>query len=237
MPFGDGSVNVVVDPNRAGNNAIHLYLFDEAGRVSDQDFDELTVELSLPSADIGPIERVPFVAGPGHYQVDGSDLSIPGDWTIEVIGRVDRFDQVTAERHRPREPVTPPGRNPMSRTTRAATAGLLGLGRHAAHRRPGRRPRQHRRAEVPAGGFTDGDPHRPPRVRGVADHELAIEIPEAILGVTPRSSPGWDVEVDGAARRAGRGRATASRSPSATPSSPTPPSPATSWPTASALGS
>ena len=97
VPFGDGSVNIVVDPNRAGDNAIHLYLFDEAGRVSDQDFDELTVDLSLPSSDIGPIERVPYVAGPGHYQVDGSDLSIPGDWTIEVVGRVDRFDQVTAE--------------------------------------------------------------------------------------------------------------------------------------------
>lgn len=96
VEFGDGSVNVVVDPNRAGENELHLYLFDEAGRVSTQDFDELTVELSLPSAEIGPLERTPYVAGVGHYQVDGSDLSIAGEWTVELIGRVDRFDQVTA---------------------------------------------------------------------------------------------------------------------------------------------
>jgi copper transport protein len=96
VPFGDGSVNVVVDPNRAGSNELHLYVFDAAGRVSDQPFDDLTVRLSLPSADIGPIEREPFVAGPGHFQVDGSDLSIAGDWTIELVARVDRFDQLSA---------------------------------------------------------------------------------------------------------------------------------------------
>lgn len=96
VEFGDGSVNVVVDPNRAGRNELHLYVFDDAGRVSDQAFDDLTVRLSLPSAEIGPLDREPYVAGPGHYQVDGSDLSIAGDWTVELVGRVDRFDQITA---------------------------------------------------------------------------------------------------------------------------------------------
>jgi copper transport protein len=97
VPFGDGSVNVVVDPNQAGRNEIHLYLFDQAGRVSDEVYDEMTLRLSLPAAELGPLEREPFVAGPGHYQLDGSDLSIPGDWTIEVVARVNRFDQLTAE--------------------------------------------------------------------------------------------------------------------------------------------
>jgi copper transport protein len=96
VDFGDGSVNVVVDPNRAGENEIHLYIYDDAGRVSDTDFDEVTLRLSLPSAQIGPLEREPFLAGPGHYQLDGNDLSIPGDWTIEVVARVDTFDQITA---------------------------------------------------------------------------------------------------------------------------------------------
>jgi copper transport protein len=96
VEFGDGSVNVVVDPNRAGANELHLYVFDDAGRVSDQVFDDLTVRLTLPAAEVGPLEREPYVAGPGHYQVDGSDLSIAGDWTVEVVGRVNRFDQITA---------------------------------------------------------------------------------------------------------------------------------------------
>lgn len=96
VAFGEGSVNVVVDPNRAGQNELHLYLFDEAGRVSDLAFDDLTVRLSLPAAELGPLDREPYVAGPGHFQVDGSDLSIAGDWTVEVVGRFDRFEQVAA---------------------------------------------------------------------------------------------------------------------------------------------
>lgn len=97
VPLGDGSVNVVVDPNRAGPNELHLYVFDEAGRVSGDDFDDVTIRLSLPSAELGPLERELYLAGPGHYQLDGSDLSIAGDWTVEVVARIDRFDQVTAE--------------------------------------------------------------------------------------------------------------------------------------------
>lgn len=96
VALGDGSVNVVVDPNRAGANEIHLYVFDAAGRVSNAAFDEITLRLSLPAAEIGPLERTPFLAGPGHFQLDGSDLSISGDWTIEVVARVDTFDQLTA---------------------------------------------------------------------------------------------------------------------------------------------
>lgn len=96
VTLGDGSVNVVVDPNRAGTNEIHLYVFDADGRVSGDDFSEINVRLSLPSAEIGPLERRPFLAGPGHYQLNGSDLLIAGDWTIEVIARTG-FDQVTAE--------------------------------------------------------------------------------------------------------------------------------------------
>lgn len=97
VPFGDGSVNVVVDPNRAGRNALHLYVFDAAGRVSQALLEDVRIELALPSAEIGPLERAPYVAGPGHFQVDGSDLSIAGEWTVRVIARVDRFDEVTAE--------------------------------------------------------------------------------------------------------------------------------------------
>jgi copper transport protein len=96
VPLGDGSVNVVVDPNRVGQNSIHLYTFDAAGRPFEPE-GGLTIDLSLPSAEIGPIERDPFVAGPGHWQLDGRDLSISGRWTIEVHARLSRFDEATAE--------------------------------------------------------------------------------------------------------------------------------------------
>jgi copper transport protein len=93
--IGDDSVNLVVDPNRAGANAIHLYLLDPTGRPAAL-VDSLTLELSLPSNQLGPITRQPFVAGPGHYQLNGSDLSIPGKWTIVVRAQFSKFEEKTA---------------------------------------------------------------------------------------------------------------------------------------------
>ncbi len=89
VPLGDGSANVVVDPNRVGRNALHLYLTDGAGRpISPQD---LTVELSLPAADIGPLRRRPVDIGSGHWFLDTEDLSIGGRWRIELVAQMDRF--------------------------------------------------------------------------------------------------------------------------------------------------
>jgi copper transport protein len=93
--IGDGSVNLVVDPNRAGSNAIHLYLLDAAGRPAALAV-SVTLELSLPSNQLGPIRRQPFVAGPGHYQLNSGDLSISGKWSIVVRFQVSKFDEKTA---------------------------------------------------------------------------------------------------------------------------------------------
>lgn len=95
VPFGEGSVNVVVDPNEAGRNVVHLYLYDAGGRVVDPEFDELTILLTYPADDIGPLEREPVRAGTGHHQLTGIDL-LAGTWEIEVVGRLNQFDQVTA---------------------------------------------------------------------------------------------------------------------------------------------
>lgn len=88
----DMEVNVVVDPNRVGRNEIHLYLLDETGRPAPAD--RLTLQLSLPAKDIGPITRRPEVAGPGHWIQVGSDLSIPGRWELTVQVDRSRFEQL-----------------------------------------------------------------------------------------------------------------------------------------------
>ncbi|MEY2453732.1 MAG: copper transport protein [Acidimicrobiaceae bacterium] len=93
--LGAGSVNLVVDPNRAGTNAIHLYLLDPSGRPAAL-AEAVTLELSLPSNQLGPIRREPFVAGPGHYQLNSSDLSIPGKWSIVVRAQVSKFEEQAA---------------------------------------------------------------------------------------------------------------------------------------------
>jgi copper transport protein len=89
-----GSVQLTISPAKAGFNQIHLYLFDPDGRPDDI-AETITLQLSLPSADLGPIEREAVRAGPAHLQLDGSDLALGGTWTIEVHARIDRFTEAS----------------------------------------------------------------------------------------------------------------------------------------------
>jgi copper transport protein len=86
------SANVVVDPNVAGANEIHVYLLDATGRPT-RDVDGVRMRLTLPAQDIGPIERTPLPAGPGHWVLSGGDLAIPGAWDIDVVVEVDSFTE------------------------------------------------------------------------------------------------------------------------------------------------
>ena len=96
-PLGEYSANLIVDPARAGQTSMHLYVLDEVGRPTElPEGSEVRFDLRLRSADLGPIDATPFVAGPGHYQVDGSALSVPGTWEITVSARVSRFEVETA---------------------------------------------------------------------------------------------------------------------------------------------
>jgi copper transport protein len=89
-----GTAQVTVAPAQAGFNQIHLYLFDPEGRPADI-AESITLELSLPAADLGPITRDATRAGPAHFQLDGDDLAVGGTWTIEVQARLDRFTEAT----------------------------------------------------------------------------------------------------------------------------------------------
>jgi copper transport protein len=94
-PFGDGEVNVVVDPNRVGENEIHLFFFAPGGSLADAD-GEVTLELALPSEDIGPIVRLPQFAGSGHWYHAGGELALSGAWQITVRQRVSEFREEVA---------------------------------------------------------------------------------------------------------------------------------------------
>lgn len=89
-------VNLTVDPNRAGDNEMHVYLLGQDGRPADVTRD-LTLGFSMPEQDIGPIERKAVVAGPGHWLLSGRELSIPGDWTIDLTVRVNDFEQLSTQ--------------------------------------------------------------------------------------------------------------------------------------------
>jgi copper transport protein len=93
VPLGDvGSVQLTIDPARAGTNQVHLYLLDPNGQPAEL-AESITMVLSLPEADLGPITREAVRAGPAHFQLDGSDFAIAGTWNVDIRARIDRFTE------------------------------------------------------------------------------------------------------------------------------------------------
>jgi copper transport protein len=91
-PIGDGTLTFDVNPGVAGPNTIHLSYIGADGAL-EQMTESVTLELELPSANLGPIERELEAFSEGHYIYEGGDLSIPGEWTITVVSRVSRFEE------------------------------------------------------------------------------------------------------------------------------------------------
>ena len=89
-----GSVQVVVDPARVGRNEIHLYTYDETDRPADLG-DEVSLDLSLPSAGLGPITSEPLRAGPAHFTLSGDELRRPASGRSRSSIRIDRFTAAT----------------------------------------------------------------------------------------------------------------------------------------------
>lgn len=89
-----GSVQVTVSPARAGVNTLHVYLFDDTGRLTQPA--TIAVTLTEPSQEIGPLDVGLEPAGPGHYVGDGMTVPGAGTWTLEVSVRLDEFTATTA---------------------------------------------------------------------------------------------------------------------------------------------
>jgi copper transport protein len=89
-------LDLVVDPNRAGLNALHLYVLDPTGRPA-EGIEDLRLELHYLPEGIGPFEIEPFFAGPGHWTATIDELAFPGEWEFRVVVGVDRFTESTAE--------------------------------------------------------------------------------------------------------------------------------------------
>lgn len=88
----DSTLNLVVAPAKAGVNSVHLSYYDPQGRPIEI-AGPVKIEFSLPAADLGPITRDALAAGPGHFILDGMDLSPSGLWQIVVVTRTSEFEQ------------------------------------------------------------------------------------------------------------------------------------------------
>ena len=89
-----GSVQVSVDPASTGPNTLHVYLFDEEGRLTQPQ--EIRVTLTEAAQQIGPLDVDLLPGGPGHVVGDGMSIPSPGTWTVSVIVRLDEFTATTA---------------------------------------------------------------------------------------------------------------------------------------------
>lgn len=90
----DLTVDLVIDPNRAGRNTLHLYVVEPTGRPTDT-VEDLRLELTYVPEGIGPIELELFPVGPGHWTGTVDALAFPGSWEVRVVAAVGRFEDAS----------------------------------------------------------------------------------------------------------------------------------------------
>ena len=86
-------VDITASPAVAGRNDVHVSTYSRAG--GPLDVPEITVNFSLPSRDIAPIDVPLRRLGPGHYLSPGFDIPIAGEWRATAKARLTEVDQVT----------------------------------------------------------------------------------------------------------------------------------------------
>ena len=90
----NGTVQVSIDPARTGANAVHIYLYDDQGRLTQPA--SIQVTLAEREQQIGPIAVPLQPGGPGHYTAGGVAIPKAGNWTLAVTVRADEFTATTA---------------------------------------------------------------------------------------------------------------------------------------------
>ena len=85
----EGSVQLTVDPARPGPTSLHLYLYDDGGRLIRPA--DLRVTLTEEQQELGPLEVELAPAGPGHYASAALSFPSAGTWTLTATVRLDEF--------------------------------------------------------------------------------------------------------------------------------------------------
>jgi copper transport protein len=92
--IGHDELHVMVDPNQVGENKVHISAASEHGEPAE--FDEVRVLFRMPEEGIGPLPAHAEEMGPGQFVVHGHQLSVPGEWTLEIVARTGEFDEERA---------------------------------------------------------------------------------------------------------------------------------------------
>lgn len=81
----DLNVTLAVEPALIGNNTFDIFLNDLEGNPIDDS--EVTVRFTFLGQSLGADEGEAIAQGNGHYQLQGSYISLIGEWQIEVAIR------------------------------------------------------------------------------------------------------------------------------------------------------
>lgn len=94
VALGEGRLDVLVTPNKVGENEVHLTAVTSSG--APLKVKQMRALFTMPEQDIGPIVGKGRLLAPGHFVVQGHQLSVPGRWDVEVVARTSRFDEERA---------------------------------------------------------------------------------------------------------------------------------------------
>jgi copper transport protein len=85
-----------VVPGRAGHNTMRVGLRSTTGdRLTPR---EVSAELSMPQYGIGPIRRrLVWNSSVASWTIEGSELSVPGRWTLRFAVLVSDFEEISFE--------------------------------------------------------------------------------------------------------------------------------------------
>jgi copper transport protein len=86
------SLQVNIDPGKTGNNTLHLYAYDEAGKAIP--VVEWRATAALPAAGIEPIE-IPLLELSDNHVIGEVALPTSGQWEFQFTLRLSEIDQAT----------------------------------------------------------------------------------------------------------------------------------------------
>jgi len=94
--IGPLEMQMNLDPARTGANEAHIYLTSARTGAQFDGAREVSVEISMPERNLGPIRTSALSAGPGHFI---APVRVPagGDWRMTVVVRVSAFDEYRSE--------------------------------------------------------------------------------------------------------------------------------------------
>jgi copper transport protein len=87
-----GSMQLIVDPARAGSNQVHVYVFNQ-DEQPDATVKDLKVEVENHALGIQHLAVRMSSAGPGHYTTSAASIPYPGTWTFHVFVKRSAFDE------------------------------------------------------------------------------------------------------------------------------------------------